>query len=326
MIRKEIRLRRLRTSAHIRDAIQDHPLHKEQFIYPLFVVPEIDEPEPIPSMPGIFHHSPDSVMNEVEAALDLGITKFLLFGSSTHKSTWGREASDEHGVVPTALTNLKQSFGKRVTLFADVCLCPYTDHGHCGIPDENGNIQNDPSLPHLAEAAVSYAEHGADWVAPSDMMDHRIGVIRSALDEHGLSTTGILSYSVKFASSYYGPFRDAVDSAPRFGDRRTYQMDFRDSRQAIREVQLDEEEGADAVMVKPALAYLDIISKVREYTDLPVAAYNVSGEYSLVKFGAKAGIVEEQALTMENLAAIARAGADLIITYHAREVLEKGWL
>ena len=323
------RMRRLRASKIIRDSLNEIRLSKEQFIYPLFLIPGENKKSPITSLPGLYHFSPDTIVNEVQEALDLGINKFLIFGGTEkeRKDNTGKEAFNPEGVVPKALKNIKKEFGEEVVLFADVCLCPYTSHGHCGIVDyEKGKILNDPTLLNLAQAALTYAEHGADWIAPSDMMDGRVKVIREVLDKEGMEDIAILSYSVKYASAYYGPFREAVDSAPQFGDRSTYQMDFRNVRQALQEILLDEQEGADAVMVKPALAYLDIIQRVRQKTNLPIAAYNVSGEYAMVKFGAQHGIFDEEKITIENLTAIARAGADWIITYHAKEVLEKGWL
>ncbi len=315
-------MRRLRLNKIVRDSLQTNPLRKEQFIYPLFVMEGENKRVPITTLPGIFRMTPDLALKEVERCLDLGITKFLLFGISTEKDPKGEAAANPKGIVPTTLSLLKKEFGNSIVLFSDVCLCPYTTHGHCGIPDSKGHILNDESLPYLTAAAVTHAEHGSDWVAPSDMMDFRVKHIRQALDEAGYSDVAILSYSVKFASNYYGPFREAADSSPQFGDRSTYQMDFREARQALREVELDEKEGADAVMVKPALAYLDIIAEVRRHTRLPLAAYNVSGEYAMVKFGAQAGAFDEKKITFENLTAISRAGADWIITYHAKEVLE----
>ncbi len=320
----KVRMRRLRASKVIRDSLQMNPLRKEQFIYPLFVMEGNDKAVPITTLPGISRQTPDRIVKEVEYCLNLGITKFLLFGISSKKDPKGEAAADPNGMVPKTLSLLKKEFDDSIVLFSDVCLCPYTTHGHCGVPDEKGKIQNDASLPLLAKAALTHAESGSDWVAPSDMMDFRVKVIREKLDDAGFSDVGILSYSVKFASNYYGPFREAAGSSPQFGDRSTYQMDYRDSRQAVREVLLDEMEGADAVMVKPALAYLDIIAEVRRNTLLPLAAYNVSGEYAMVKFGAKAGVFDEKKITLENLIAIARAGADWIITYHAKEVLEWG--
>ncbi len=328
-MKHNVRMRRLRSTKSIRDSLAEVSLKPSNFISPIFLVEGVKKKEPITSMPGIYHLSVDNSINEIDSLLELGVDKFLLFGtvSEDRKDTQGTEAYNKRGIVPTAIETLKDSFGDKITIFADVCLCPYTNHGHCGIPDiQTGQILNDKSLKYLAKAAVAYALSGADWIAPSDMMDHRVRVIREALDKEGLSSTAILSYSAKFMSGYYGPFREAVDSSPRFGDRSTYQMDYRDGRQAVREIILDEQEGADAVMVKPALAYLDIIHRVRQATLLPVAAYNVSGEYSMVKLGAKHGIFDEGKIVFENLTAIKRAGADWIITYHAKEALKKGWL
>jgi porphobilinogen synthase len=228
-------------------------------------------------------------------------------------------------VVPTAIRELKKAFGDDLYVITDVCLCAYTTHGHCGLVHDH-QVLNDESVDRLVRMALAHANAGADMVAPSDMMDGRIGAIRHGLDTHGFKNTALMSYAVKFASAYYGPFREAAGSAPGFGDRRSYQMDARNGREAMREALLDEQEGADILMVKPALAYLDILSGLRQRTDLPIACYNVSAEYSMVKIAAAAGLVDERLMTLENLHAFARAGADLIITYHAREVLEKGWL
>jgi porphobilinogen synthase len=241
------------------------------------------------------------------------------------KDFFGDGAADPSGPVPLGLKALKDQFGKEVNLYSDVCLCEYTTHGHCGIPNDNNEIQNDPALEKLANAALAYAEAGSDWVAPSNMMDNRVGSIREKLDDNGYHNTAILSYSAKFASSYYGPFRDAAGSSPGFGDRKSYQIDYRTIRQPLREIELDEEQGADAVMVKPALAYLDMIVRAREITELPLYAYNVSGEYSMVKNGAKHGILDEEKIVLENLLAMRRAGADVILTYHASDIAKNNW-
>jgi porphobilinogen synthase len=261
----------------------------------------------------------------VEAGLKLGLNKVLLFGVQEPKSEEGDAAWSERSVVPTAIRELKKAFGDDLYVITDVCLCAYTTHGHCGLVHDH-QVLNDESVDRLVRMALAHANAGADMVAPSDMMDGRIGAIRHGLDTHGFKNTALMSYAVKFASAYYGPFREAAGSAPGFGDRRSYQMDARNGREAMREALLDEQEGADILMVKPALAYLDILSGLRQRTDLPIACYNVSAEYSMVKIAAAAGLVDERLMTLENLHAFARAGADLIITYHAREVLEKGWL
>lgn len=277
-------------------------------------------------MPGIYRYSPDTAVGAVQDHVDLGLRAFLLFGTPREKDPEGRAAADPEGVVPAALRLLRETFHDDVVLLADVCLCAYADHGHCGLPDGAGHVRNDASLPLLADTAVTYAEAGADFVAPSDMMDRRVAALREALDAKDLGDVGILSHAAKYASAYYGPFRDVTGSAPAFGDRSTYQMDPRNVREAVKEILLDEEEGADAVLVKPALAYLDVIGAAREATTLPLAAYSVSGEYSMVKAAAAAGYLDEARVVVENLTAMFRAGADIVITYHAREAVERGWI
>ena len=319
------RPRRLRKNAIIRDAIAETRVQKNQFIYPYFVKPGTGAKDPIAAMPGIFHFTVDELIKDVEAGLKLGINKLLLFGVQEPKSEEGDAAWSDRSVVPNAIRELKKAFGEDIYVITDVCLCAYTTHGHCGIVHDH-QVVNDASVERLVKMALSHAHAGADMVAPSDMMDGRIGAMRKGLDAEGFTDTALMSYAVKFASAYYGPFREAAGSAPGFGDRRSYQMDARNGREAMREALLDEQEGADILMVKPALAYLDIISQLRQRTDLPLACYNVSAEYSMVKIAAAAGVVDERLMTMENLNAFVRAGADLIITYHAREVLEKGWL
>ncbi len=319
-----VHARRLRNSAIIRESLDDVKVEVKNLIMPMFLVHGTNIREEIPSMPLIYHFSIDKALQEIEHYLELGINKLLIFGIPSTKDEFGTSASDSEEIVPTGIKAIKEKFGDKVVLFADVCLCAYTTHGHCGIPDKNGYIQNDISLKYISEAALSYAKAGADFVAPSDMMDGRIQAIRKILNENNLLTTGILSYAVKFSSAYYGPFRDAEQSAPQFGDRKTYQLTPNNSRIALREIELDEEEGADMVMVKPALAYLDILYQARNMTKLPMVAYNVSGEYSMVKFAGKAGVVDEDKIALENLYAMKRAGADLIITYHALELAEKG--
>lgn len=321
------RPRRLRRGAALRDLVAETRVRAEQLIMPHFVVPQQRFDEPIPSMPGISHLGVDDLVRVVEADRKLGIRAVLLFGTPEDgtKDAEGTPAHDPNGTVPRALRALKKALGPDVVLITDVCLCAYTDHGHCGLLT-NGKVDNDRSLGPLAAMATAHAEAGADIVAPSDMMDGRVGAIRDALDGGGLSDVGILSYAVKYASAYYGPFRDAADSAPQHGDRRGYQMDPRNAREALREARLDEAEGADMLMVKPALAYLDVIRRVREASVLPLAAYNVSGEYSAVKAAAAAGWLDESAIVRENLQAMVRAGADAVITYHARDALAGSWL
>lgn len=320
-----IRPRRLRTSPIIREMVAETRLSKDMFIYPYFVVPGNNISHAIDAMPGISHFSADALLKDVEQSLKLGINKVLLFGVGEEKSENASTAYSDRSVVANAIRELKKAFGHDLFIVTDVCTCAYTTHGHCGIMHDD-YVHNDETVDVLAKIAVSHAMAGADMVAPSDMMDGRIAGIRSGLDSEGLVNTGIMSYSIKFASAYYGPFREAADSAPGKGDRKAYQMDFRNPKETIREAFLDEQEGADILMVKPALAYLDIIKSLRENTDLPVACYNVSGEYSMVKAAAKAGWIDEEKVTMENMYAFARAGANIIITYHAKEILEKGWM
>jgi porphobilinogen synthase len=300
-------------------------LSKDMFIYPYFVVHGNGIVKPIDAMPGISHFSADELVKDVEKGLKLGLNKVLLFGVGEEKSVDGSSSFSDNAIAGKAVKALKSAFGSDVFVITDVCVCAYTTHGHCGILDGD-HVHNDSSVEVLAKMALMHAQAGADMVAPSDMMDGRVAAIRDILDKNNFENTGIMSYAVKFASAYYGPFREAADSAPQKGDRKSYQMDYRNSREAVKEALIDEQEGADIVMVKPALAYLDLISKVKENTLLPVSCYNVSGEYSMVKAAAKAGLIDEQRIVMENMYAFARAGADIIITYHAREILEKGWM
>ncbi len=315
------RPRRLRRTAALRSLISETRLVPAQLIYPLFVHAE-PEPEPIQSMPGQMRWPVEQVAERCREARDLGLRSVILFGIPKSKDAIGSEAYAYDGVVQRAARYCKDA-EPDVVLIADTCLDEYTDHGHCGIL--NGTeVDNDATLEVLARIAVSQIEAGFDMVAPSDMMDGRVGVIRSALDSAGMADAAIMAYSVKYASAYYGPFRDAADCAPKFGDRRSYQMDGANAREALREVKLDVEEGADIVMVKPALAYLDIVRQVRDSVDVPVGAYNVSGEYSMVKAAAAAGWIDEQSIVLENLTSIVRAGADIVLTYHALDVAR--WL
>ena len=322
-----VRPRRLRRTGAIRDLVAETHLSPAQFILPHFVLPATQAEEPVPSMPGISLMGVETLLGQVESDLGLGIRSVLLFGHPVKgtKSPGGEAAADAEGAVQQAVSRLKAAFGDDLVVMTDVCVCAYTDHGHCGII-EGGDVDNDRSLRPLVETALSHARAGADVVAPSDMMDGRVGAIRDALDAEGLAGVSVLAYSAKYASAYYGPFRDAADSAPAHGDRQSYQMDCRNALEAIREVELDESEGADMVMVKPALAYLDVIAAVRGATTLPLAAYNVSGEYAAVKAAAAAGWLDEPRVVRENLMGIRRAGADLIITYHCREALREKWL
>jgi len=296
--------------------------HNDMLIYPYFVEKGKNITSPISSMPGINHFSPDTLLKDVEKGLKKGIKKILLFGSGEEKTTKGKSAYAKDTVVSQAVKLLKKNFKDELYIITDVCLCAYTSHGHCGIV-KDGHVHNDLSVAAIAKMALAHAEAGADMVAPSDMMDGRVGVIRQTLDEAGLDTTSIMSYSIKFASAYYGPFREAADSAPQYGDRKSYQMDYRNPNEAMKEAFLDEAEGADVLMVKPALAYMDVITRLRANTHLPIACYNVSGEYSMVKAAAARKWVDEKSIVMENMHAFVRAGAGLIITYHARDIVEK---
>jgi porphobilinogen synthase len=319
------RPRRLRATPLLREALAETHVLGRHLVQPHFVLPAETGDEPVPSMPGVSRLGLTPLVERVRADLGLGLGLVLLFGLFEEKDAAASSATDPEGVVPRAVRRLKAEFGDDLCVITDVCLCGSTDHGHCGVLAD-GRVHNDASLPLLAEAAVAHAAAGADFVAPSDMMDGRVAAIRAALDEHGLSDAGILSYSSKFASAFYGPFRDAADSAPQAGDRRSYQLDPRNAREALRESLLDEAEDADMLMVKPALAYLDVIAAVRASTTLPLVAYNVSGEYSMVKAAAERGWIDEAAVVRETLVAMRRAGADLIISYHAREALAKGWI
>ena len=316
------RPRRLRRTAAIRNLVRETHLHVEDLIYPLFVQENLAKPEPIQAMPGQYRHSLDSLVAEAEKASAAGLQAILLFGIPEKKDPQGSGAFAPDGIVQQALRAVKQR-KLPLAVITDVCMCEYTSHGHCGAIRDN-DVDNDPSLAMLTDTAVSQAEAGADIVAPSDMMDGRIAAIRKGLDQAGFEQFTILSYAAKYASAFYGPFRDAAGSAPQFGDRQSYQMDPANIREALKEVWTDLEEGADMVMVKPALAYLDVIRAVKESTDVPVAAYNVSGEYAMIEFGAKAGILDRERIIREILVSIKRAGADLILSYHALEVA--GWL
>ncbi|WP_448594525.1 porphobilinogen synthase [Thermoflexus hugenholtzii] len=316
------RLRRLRRTEGLRALAREISLTPEDFIYPLFVRPGRNVREPISSMPGQFRLTVDRLEAEVEEIVRLGIRAVLLFGLAERKDPEAREAWDEDGVVPQAVRRIK-AIAPELVVITDVCVCAYTDHGHCGIV-RDGRVDNDATLALLARMALAHAAAGADLVAPSAMMDGQVRAIREALDEAGFVEVGIMAYSAKFASAFYGPFREAADSAPRFGDRRSYQMDPPNAREALREIERDIAQGADIIMVKPALAYLDVIRRARERFDHPLAAYNVSGEYSMVKAAAQMGWLDEERAMMEILIAIKRAGADRIITYFAKEAAR--WL
>ncbi len=317
-----IRMRRTRQSEKFRSLVRETHLSVEQFIYPLFIAEDLNEPREISAMPGIMQWPLEYLGREAERIVKLGILAVLLFGIPTEKDEVGSQAYASEGIIQQAIRRLKAE-APDLLVITDVCLCEYTSHGHCGVI-HNGNVQNDESLELLANMALSHVEAGADLVAPSDMMDGRVGAIRRTLDEHAFSSTPIMAYSAKYASGFYGPFREAAGSAPQFGDRRSYQMDPANVREALREVDLDIAEGADIVMVKPALAYLDVIRQVRDHCDLPLAAYNVSGEFSMIKAAAQQGWIDEKRIVMEVLTGIRRAGADMIITYFAPDVA--GWL
>jgi len=321
MLFPDYRPRRLRQSENLRRMIRETSLSVNDLILPLFVIAGKDIKSPIPSMPGQFHLSIDNFLKTAQQAYDLNIPAIIIFGIPEKKDALGTQAYAENGIVQKATMALKEKLPDLVAV-TDVCLCQYTDHGHCGVVDGN-IIDNDASLDLIARAALSHAKAGADMVAPSDMMDGRIGEIREILDENSFSQVPIMSYAAKYCSAYYGPFRDAADSAPKFGDRRTYQMDPANALEAIREATMDIEEGADIIMVKPALAYLDIICRIREEIDLPVAAYNVSGEYAMIKAAEKLGWIDGSKVMMETLTAIKRAGADLILTYFAIEAAQE---
>lgn len=312
----ELRLRRLRRTGALRNMVRETRVDVKDLIYPVFVVEGSNLKQEVASMPGVFRYSPDLLPGEVEEIAGLGIPAVLLFGIPEHKDEVGSGAYDPEGVVQQAIRTIKSAVPELVVL-TDVCLCEYTDHGHCGVIT-GGYVDNDRTLELLAQTAVSHAGAGADMVCPSDMMDGRVGAIREALDKDGFQHIPILSYAAKYASAFYGPFREAADSVPQFGDRRSYQMDPPNWREALREVEQDIAEGADIVMVKPALAYLDVVQRVRQAVSCPIAAYNVSGEYAMVKAAAQQGWIDEREIVTEILTAIKRAGADLIVTYHAK--------
>ncbi len=311
------RLRRMRATEAHRRMVRETALTVNDLIYPLFVVPGRNIRREISSMPGSFQLSVDQVITEAKEVSSLGIPAVILFGIPEHKDEMGSEAYSSGGIVQQAIKAIKDSVPELLVI-TDVCLCEYTDHGHCGVV-QGGQILNDPTVELLAKEALSHAQAGADIIAPSDMMDGRVSAIRKVLDGDGFESTPILSYAAKYASGFYGPFREAAESTPQFGDRRAYQMDPANAREAMRETALDIEEGADMVMVKPALAYLDIICKIKERWDLPVAAYNVSGEYAMVKAAGRLGWIDEGRVMMEILTSIKRAGADVILTYFAKE-------
>ncbi|MBW2064283.1 MAG: porphobilinogen synthase [Deltaproteobacteria bacterium] len=315
-----IRPRRLRRTGTIREMVKENSLSPKDFIYPLFVKPGKGVKDPIPSLPGQYQFSVDSLVEEVSDAWSKGIPSVIIFGLPDKKDPTGSRSYADDGIVQRAVSAIKERLPE-VVVITDVCLCEYTDHGHCGVI-RDGEVDNDATLEILVKQAVSHARAGADFVAPSDMMDGRVGAIRNGLDSSGFKDVGIISYAVKYASSFYGPFREAADCAPQFGDRAGYQMDPANAREAIKEAILDMEEGADIIMVKPALPYLDIICRVKEESLVPVAAYNVSGEYAMIKAAHQKGWIDGIKVMLESLLSIKRAGADLILTYFAKEAAE----
>lgn len=316
------RMRRLRQSSQLRDLVRETRLSPDDFILPLFVRPGSGIRREISSMPDVFQMSPDILVEESKKIYDEGIKAVILFGIPSYKDAVGSEAYDDRGIIPEAVRAVKAATPE-ITVITDVCLCEYTDHGHCGVLTETGDVDNDPTLELLAKESLAHARAGADMVAPSDMMDGRIGYIRTALDNAGFDNLPIMAYAAKFASGFYGPFRDAAESPPQFGDRKSYQMDPANSREAIREIELDIEEGADIIMVKPAMPYLDIIRAASDTFDVPLAAYQVSGEYAMLHAAARNGWLDLDTVMMESLTSVKRAGADLILTYFAREAARK---
>ena len=312
------RMRRLRQNEALRSLVRETEISTTDLIYPMFVIEGENIKEPVESMPGIYLWSIDRIDEELDRVVNAGILGILLFGIPAHKDECGSEAYDDNGVTQRCIRHIKEKYPELLVI-SDICLCEYTSHGHCGLI-KDGVILNDETLPLLAEASLSVVKAGADMVAPSDMMDGRIGYIRNYLDENGYKNTPIMAYSAKIASAFYGPFRDAAHSAPQFGDRKSYQMDPANGREAVRECLADIDEGADIIMVKPALAYLDILKEVREITDMPLCTYNVSGEYAMVKAAAQNGWIDEKRIVMEEMTAMKRAGAKIIITYHAIDV------
>lgn len=311
--------RRLRQTQNIRDLVSETKVSKSSLIYPLFIEEGTGIKEEIKAMPMQYRYSIDNINYEIENLLKMGINNVILFGIPQKKDCVGTGAYIKDGIIQKAIKEIKRNF-KEMTITTDVCMCEYTEHGHCGILDKNNIVDNDKTIKILSKIAISHAEAGADIVAPSDMMDGRVKAIREALDKEGFVNTPIMSYAVKYASAFYGPFREAANSAPSFGDRKTYQMDYRNRNEAIREALYDVKEGADIIMVKPALSYLDIIRDVRENVNLPVCAYSVSGEYSMIKLAGKNNLVDEDKIIMETTTSIYRAGADILITYFAKDI------
>jgi porphobilinogen synthase len=319
------RPRRLRRNPIVREMVAETRISKDMFIYPYFIVPGTGVKHAIDAMPGVFHYSIDTLIKDVENGMKLGINKIMLFGVGDEKSEDAHSAYHDHSLVPTAIRALKKEFGDELYVVTDVCVCSYTTHGHCGIMKDD-YVQNDASVELIAKMALTHAQAGADLLAPSDMMDGRIVAIRNLLDSNGYVNTGIMSHATKFASAYYGPFREAADCAPSKGDRKAYQMDFRNGKEALREALIDQSEGADILMVKPALAYLDVIADLKQQCDVPIACYNVSGEFAMIKAAAERGWIDEQKVVMETMHAFARAGASIITTYHIKDMVEQKWI
>lgn len=319
------RPRRLRKNPIVRELVAETRISKDMFVFPYFVVPGKNVKQGIEAMPGIFHFSEDTLLKDVEKGLSLGVNKIMLFGVGDEKSEDASSAYSDTSLVPSAVRALKKEFGSDLYIVTDVCVCSYTTHGHCGILKDD-YVVNDLTVEVITKMAMMHSQAGADMLAPSDMMDGRVQAIRTALDQAGHVNTAIMSHATKFASGYYGPFREAADCAPGKGDRKAYQMDFRNPREALREARLDALEGADVLMVKPALAYLDVMSNLRNEVELPIACYNVSGEYSMVKAAAAKGWINEEAVVMETMHAFARAGASIITSYHIRDMVEKNWI
>ena len=319
------RPRRLRKNPVVREMVAETRLSKDMFIYPYFIVPGTGVKHAIDAMPGVYHFSIDTLIKDVENGLKYGINKIMLFGVGDEKSADAHSAYHDHSLVPTAVRALKKEFGEDLYVVTDVCVCSYTTHGHCGIMKDD-YVQNDATVELIAKMALTHAQAGADLLAPSDMMDGRVLAIRNLLDGNGYVNTAIMSHATKFASAYYGPFREAADCAPSKGDRKAYQMDFRNGKEARREALIDESEGADILMVKPALAYLDVIADLKQQCDVPIACYNVSGEFSMIKAAAEKGWIDEQKVVMETMYAFARAGASVITTYHIKDIVENNWL
>lgn len=315
------RLRRLRKSEAIRDLVRETRLHIDELVYPVFIVEGENQRQKMDAMPGIYRFSVDTIGEEMDEITNLGINHIMIFGVPNHKDCFASESYSKDGIVQRAVREIKRSH-PHINVITDVCMCQYTDHGHCGILTDSGVVDNDKTIDYIAKIALSHVEAGADMVAPSDMMDGRIAKIRKVLDENGYQSTPIMAYSAKYASNFYGPFREAAESAPAFGDRKTYQMDPANSDEAMRECRIDIEEGADIIMVKPALSYLDIIRRVRDNFNMPIAAYNVSGEYSMLKYAVLSGLMKEEVI-FESVLSIKRAGANIIITYFAKDIARK---